>query len=162
MMKRLFLLQLMFLAALAAIGCTGHPASGGELVQPTQINLGETMETDTIVLKIGGKTFTATLADNSSARALKEKLSQGDITIHMEDYARMEKVGPLGTSLPRNDKQTTTSAGDLILYQGNQFVIYYNPNTWSLTRLGKINDATRGELLEALGKGDVTVTLSLK
>ncbi len=109
----------------------------------------------------GGKTFTATLVDNSSAEALKALLAKGDITVKMEDYANMEKVGPLGTSLPRNDKQITTGPGDIILYQGKYLVIYYATNSWSLTRLGKINNVSGSELKSALGKGDVTVTLSL-
>lgn len=109
----------------------------------------------------GGKTFTATLADNSSARALVELLRKGDVTIRMEDYSNMEKVGPLGTSLPRNDKQTTTGPGDLILYQGRYFVIYYDRNSWNFTRLGKIEGVSGQELLSALGQGDVMVTLSL-
>ena len=50
----------------------------------------ENMETSTIRLKVGGKTFTATLVDNSSTRALKALLAEGDLTIEMEDYARME------------------------------------------------------------------------
>jgi hypothetical protein len=57
--------------------------------------------------------------------------------------------------------QITTSAGDLILYQGNMFVIYYAPNTYSFTRLGKIDNTTREVLLSVLGNGDVTVTLSM-
>ena len=109
----------------------------------------------------GGKTFTATLVDNSSAEALKALLAKGDITVKMEDYANMEKVGPLGTSLPRNDKQITTGPGDIILYQGKYLVIYYATNSWSLTRLGKINNVSGSELKSALGKGDVTVTFSL-
>ena len=119
------------------------------------------MENSMIRLSIeGGRSFTATLADNSSARALKELLAKGDITIHMEDYANMEKVGSLGRSLPRNDRPTTTSAGDLILYQGHNLVIYYDTNSWNFTRLGRIEGVTGEELLAALGRGDVTVTLS--
>ncbi len=72
----------------------------------------------------------------------------------------MEKVGDLGVTLPRNDENITTSAGDLILYQGNQFVIYYDTNHWSLTRLGKIDNITTQELKNILGKSDVTVKLS--
>ena len=79
----------------------------------------------------------------------------------MSDYGSMEKVGPLGRSLPTNNEQITTQAGDLILYQGNQFVIYYAPNTWNLTRLGRVNSAGAPELREILGGGDVSVTLSL-
>ena len=120
------------------------------------------MEKSTMKLKIeGGRTFTATLVDNSSTKALKELLAKGDITVHMEDYASMEKVGSLGTSLPRNDRPTTTSAGDLILYQGHNLVLYYDVNSWNFTRLGKIEGVSGKELLDALGRGDVTVTLSM-
>lgn len=82
----------------------------------------------------------------------------------MNDYGDMEKVGSLGFSLPRNDQQTTTDPGDLILYQGNSFVIYYDINSWNFTRLGKIDGvSTREQVLDLLdGKGEVTITLSLK
>lgn len=109
-----------------------------------------------------GRTLVAILYDNSSARALVELLEDGDIVVEMDDYANMEKVGRLGTSLPRNDEYIKTSPGDLILYQGNQFVIYYGNNSWSLTRLGKIIDTTPEELRQALGEGSVTVTLSVR
>jgi hypothetical protein len=73
----------------------------------------------------------------------------------------MEKVGPLGMDLPRNDEQITAEAGDIILYQGSALVIYYAPNSWNFTRLGKINNVTAEELREILGDGNVTITLSL-
>lgn len=113
-------------------------------------------------LQIGNRIFTATLVDNSSTEALKKMLEKGPVTIDMHDYGNMEKVGSLGTYLPRNDEQITTKPGDLILYQGNSFVIYYAPNSWNFTRIGKINNITQEELKEALGKGDVKVTLSLE
>lgn len=121
------------------------------------------MGSNTIKLTIeGGKTFTATLVDNSSTQALLEQLAKGNITVEMEDYANMEKVGSLGIRLPRNDRQTTTGPGDFILYQGHNFVIYYDTNSWNFTRLGKIDNATQAELKAALGKGNVKVTLSLE
>lgn len=109
-----------------------------------------------------GKIFTAKLENNSSARALKEILEKGDISIQMQDYANMEKVGPIGKTLPRNDTQTTTAPGDLILYQGKYFVIYYAPNSWNFTRLGKIENINENELKSALGEGDATLILSIK
>ena len=121
------------------------------------------MENNTIRLTVeGGKTFIATLADNSSAKALQELLAKGNVTVKMEDYGNMEKVGPLGTALPRNDRPTTTEPGDLILYQGKYLVIYYATNSWNFTRLGKIDHVSGNELKTALGEGDVTVTLSLE
>lgn len=110
----------------------------------------------------GDTSFTATLADNSSVEALKELLAEEPLTIHMSDYAGMEKVGPIGTSLPRNDEQISTGAGDIILYQGNSLAIYYDTNSWDFTRIGKIEGVTGEELLEAFGDGDVTVTFSLE
>ena len=112
-------------------------------------------------LSVGGKILTATLVENSSVDALKNLLAKGDLTIEMEDYASMEKVGALGTTLPRNDEYISTVPGDLILYQGRYFVIYYGNNSYSLTRLGKINGITQSELNAVLGNGDVTVTLAL-
>ena len=108
-----------------------------------------------------GTAFTATLADNSSAEALKALLAEGDLTIEMSDYGNMEKVGPIGQSLPRNDEHITTSPGDLILYQGSNLVIYYAPNTYTFTRLGRIDNVQEDELRAALGDGNVTVTISL-
>ncbi len=122
----------------------------------------EKSEENIMYIKIGDNTLTAELADNSSADALKEMLSEGSITIEMSDYANFEKVGDLGKSLPRNDEQITTEAGDLILYQGSSFVIYYDTNSWNFTRLGKIKDISADELKNILGEDDVTVTLSLE
>lgn len=106
-------------------------------------------------------TFTAEFAENSSADAFRELLAKGDLTINMNDYGNFEKVGELGTTLPRNDEYITTESGDIILYQGNSITIYYDTNTWNFTRLGRINNVTQSELKEILGSGDITVTLSL-
>ena len=118
------------------------------------------MEQTAFYVTVGGTTFSATFADNSGAQALKELLADGDITIEMSDYAGFEKVGSLGQSLPTSNSQTTTQAGDIVLYQGNQIVIFYGSNSWSYTRLGKIDDLTGWT--EALGSGSVSVTFSLQ
>lgn len=114
-----------------------------------------------IALTVNGTTLTAELADNSSAEAFREMLADGPVTVEMRDYADMEKVGSLGRRLPTNDEPISTIAGDLILYQGDQVVIYYAPNHWNFTRLGKIRNISAGELGNILGSGDVTVTFSL-
>ena len=101
----------------------------------------------------------AAFEDNSSAEEFRELLSQGPITVEMEDYGGFEKVGPLGTTLTRNDTQITTEPGDVILYQGNQITIYYGTNSWSFTRLARIDDPT--DLRAKLGEGAVQVTFSL-
>lgn len=132
--------------------------------QTNQEEKPENMESNQIRLTVNGRSFTATLEQNSSAEALKELLKDGDLSIRMDDYGDMEKVGSLGTSLPRNDRQITTRPGDMILYLGNSFTIYYDTNTWNFTRLGRLDGvSTREEVLNLLGgKGEVTVILSLK
>lgn len=111
---------------------------------------------------VNDRILTATLENNSSVDELLEKLEKQDITINMEDYANFEKVGPLGFNLKRNDKHITTEAGDIILYQGNQFVIYYDINSWNFTKLGHIDNINQYELKQILGNGNVTITLSLE
>ena len=109
----------------------------------------------------GSHSLAATLADNSSAVAFYELLEKGPVTIKMTDYGNFEKVGPIGTKLPRNDTQITTQAGDIILYQGNQITIYYDTNSWNFTRLGKVDGVTQAELKKILGKGDVTAVFEI-
>ena len=109
----------------------------------------------------GEHTLNATLAENKSALAFAELLKKGPVTVSMSDYGSFEKVGSLGTSLPRTDSQITTQAGDIILYQGNQITIYYDTNSWNFTRLGKVTEVTQTELKAILGKGDVTAVFFL-
>ena len=111
-------------------------------------------------ITVGDYALTATFADNSSAEEFRELLAQGPVTVEMEDYGGFEKVGPLGTTLPRNDTQITTEPGDVILYQGSQITIYYGTNTWHFTRLARIDDPAG--LREKLGDGAVSVTFSLE
>ena len=115
-----------------------------------------------IRLKVGDATMTATLTDNEATRELTKLLEQGDITIRMSDYGGFEKVGALPQSFPTSNTQITTVPGDIMLYQGNQMVIFYGSNSWSYTRLGKIDGATVSNLRQFLGNGDITLTLSLE
>ncbi|MCF0248235.1 MAG: hypothetical protein HUJ86_06475 [Synergistes sp.] len=108
-----------------------------------------------------GRTFTAVFANNTSAAALKKLLADGDLTIKMNDYGGFEKVGELGRTIPRSDEDITTEPGDIILYLGSRIVIYYDSNTWNFTRIGKINNVSKKELLNVLGKEDVEVKFSL-
>ena len=110
-------------------------------------------------VQVGDSTFTASLEENTAVDGLVEMMEQGPVTIRMRDYSGFEKVGSLGRSLPCDNRQTTTRSGDIVLYQGNQIVMFYGSNSWSYTRLGHIDDLTGWE--EALGSGDITATFSL-
>lgn len=119
----------------------------------------ESQEGAALKITVGDNELLATFEDNSSAREFQELLAQGPLTIDMEDYGGFEKVGPLGTTLTRNDQQITTEPGDVILYQGSQITIYYGVNSWNFTRLARIDDPAG--LKEKLGDGTIQVTFSL-
>ena len=128
-------------------------------------NSGETDTTmpETIKITVSGKTLPVKIEDNEATRALVAALSEASITYEAHDYGGFEKVGPLGLTLPANNSQITTQPGDVILYSGNQIVLFYGSNTWSYTRLGKIQYESLDELKSFLkaGEGNISVSLSL-
>ena len=145
--------------------------SEAKSVQETEMNEAGGMETDiqndgeenavmNMKVQVGDTIFSATLEENAAVSALVDMMRESPVVLQMSDYSGFEKVGPLGTSLPADNSQTTTHAGDIVLYNGNQIVIFYGSNSWSYTRLGHIDDLTGWE--EALGNGDVTVTFYLE
>ena len=146
-------------------------ANEAESVQETERNETSVAETDiqnnteenkvaNMNVQVGDVVFSATLEENEAVSALVEMMRESPVVIQMSDYSGFEKVGPLGTSLPASNSQTTTQTGDIVLYNGNQIVIFYGSNSWSYTRLGHIDDLTGWE--DALGSGDVTVIFSLE
>ncbi|SEI69622.1 hypothetical protein SAMN02910453_1142 [Lachnospiraceae bacterium A10] len=99
--------------------------------------------------------------ENESVEALKNLVKDKPITIDMSMYGDFEQVGSIGQSIPRNDKQMTTSAGDIVLYSGNQLVVFYGSNSWAYTKLGHIDNTSAEEMKNRLGNGDVNVTISI-
>ncbi|EDM97713.1 hypothetical protein BACCAP_04572 [Pseudoflavonifractor capillosus ATCC 29799] len=148
----------------APVGSPTFPAQSAapveETVSPQQSpEAGSSQEEAMLKITVGDYELLATFEDNSSAEEFKQLLAQGPVTVEMDDYGGFEKVGSLGTTLTRNDRQITTEPGDVILYQGNQLTIYYGTNTWSFTRLARIDDPT--DLKAKLGEGTVQITFSL-
>lgn len=129
----------------SAVGIETDAGTKGEAVQ--------------ITVTVNGVPFAATLADNMAASKLAEMLSGGPLTFGLSDYAGFEKVGDLGFSLPVENERITTAPGDIVLYQGDQIVCFYGENTWSYTRLARMDDLAGWE--EALGSGAVELTLAL-
>jgi len=157
-MKRLFAF-LISVFLLASTACAN--GNSKETISSDKGELSDMKISIQITSDSGNHKLTATLADNSSATAFYQLLKKGPVTIKMHDYGSFEKVGSLGISLPRNDTQITTEAGDIILYQGNQITIYYDTNSWNFTRLGKVDGVTQAELKKILGKGDVTAVFDV-
>lgn len=123
--------------------------------QSEEVGKEETMDRK-MVVNVDGNDFIATLANSEAADRLMEMMCEKPVTLQMRDYSGFEKVGTLETNLPTSNRQITTQPGDIMLYQGNQIVIFYGSNSWSYTRLGKIDDLNGWE--DALGGGEVRVT----
>ena len=113
-------------------------------------------------MRIGDTAVTVEWEDNESVQALRDLCTDNPLTIQMSMYGGFEQVGSIGQSLPRDDQQTTTGAGDIVLYSGNQIVVFYGSNSWAYTRLGHITDQNAAGMSELLGNGDVTITISME
>ena len=126
-----------------------------------QQNGNEENQVMTMNITAGGKTITATLADNATAKALAKKLKSGSVTVEMKANG-FEHYGPLGFSLERHDEQISAVSGDIMLYNGNNICVFYGNNSWSYTPLGKVDGKTADELKAFFGTGTISVTYSLK
>lgn len=135
-------------------GCTDSKST------QEQANKIEIEKTEDINMKlyIDDKEVSVIWEDNKSVDALKE-LAIDDLTINMSMYGGFEQVGDIGVTLPSSDKRISTEPGDIVLYASDQIVLFYGSNTWSYTKLGKI-EKTKDELKQLLGNGDVTIRIS--
>lgn len=120
--------------------------------------------TGKLYVTIGEVSHAVTMEDNVGTRALIAVLQEGDITYTAHDYGGFEKVGALGQSFPTADHQITTSAGDLVLYNGDHICIFYGSNSWSYTRIGRLDNMSANEVRTFVhaDEGDVSITLSLQ
>ena len=144
-------------------------ASETESVNEPSANEDEATQEDTredieamLQMRIGDTAVTVEWEDNESVQALRDLCTDNPLTIQMSMYGGFEQVGSIGQSLPRDDRQTTTGAGDIVLYSGNQIVVFYGSNSWAYTRLGHITDQNAAGMSELLGNGDVTITISME
>lgn len=163
-MKKFAFIIAAMLAALLLGGCAGGNGSGS--ARPSEDGAGivdEEREIDMIKITCGARVLEIELADTLSARALADKLTEGDLTVSMRGYGGFEMVGALGFSLESRDERMTTEVGDVVLYSGNQIVIFYDSNSWEYTRIGHIAGANRDMLEEffaTTGQTEVTFSAS--
>ncbi|MBR3557965.1 MAG: hypothetical protein IKN78_03760 [Bacteroidales bacterium] len=147
-MKRI----LWLLVAILITGCTKNSET-----------FAQTME-QKMYITIGEETHAVTMEDNVGTRALMAALQADNITYMADDYGNFEKVGYVGQSFPTDNHQIATSAGDLVLYNGDNICIFYGSNSWSYTRIGKLDNLSAEEVRQFVkaGGGEVSITLSLQ
>lgn len=121
-----------------------------------------TLADNQIRVTVGSSSFIVNLEDNETAKALRKMITDEDLTISASNYGGFEKVCQLGKTLPRNDNQITTEAGDVMLYSGNQIVFFYGANSWSYTKIGKVEASSIEKLESVLSGSETEVILSIK
>lgn len=167
-MKKGSLLVALVITAIAitACGCQGESTNNAT---SNAVNDNTTQEvsvsdngqvSEDMKMSINGTMVNVAWEQNESVDALKQLAAEKPLTINMSMYGGFEQVGSIGQNLPKNDVQTTTSAGDIVLYSGNQIVVFYGSNLWAYTRLGKITDKSASQMKDLLGNGDVTITFT--
>ena len=136
-----------------------EPTSDSKIVKDTK----ETSTTMTINITIGNVTNEIKLVDNVATKALFTKLQEGPITLSLNTNGNFEIWGALGFSLPTSNEYINGQPGDVVLYSGSNICIFYGTNSYSYTRLGKINGLSADELKTFLkgGHNNITVKLSL-
>ena len=128
----------------------------------SEVQTAEEEAVKTLQMKIADTVVEVAWEDNESVEALRKLCEEEPLTIEMSMYGGFEQVGSIGSNLPRNDVETTTSAGDIVLYSGNKMVVFYGSNSWAYTRLGHITDQDEAGMTQLLSNGDVTITVSLE
>ena len=157
-MKKLTILLLISALLVALAAC-----SGAEAQKETPATDKEENQMDgTLKMQIADTDVSVEWEDNESVVALRKLAQDGPITVQMSMYGGFEQVGYIGTELPRNDTQAVTQSGDIVLYSGDQIVVFYGSNSWAYTQLGHIIDKTDEEMAQLLSNGDVVITLSLE
>ena len=134
------------------------PYPEGQINSDNEVSEKKEVE-EMLQMTIGGTPVEVKWEDNESVEALKALCQDSPLTIQMSMYGGFEQVGSIGQSLPRNDSQTTTQSGDIVLYSGDQLVVFYGSNSWAYTRLGHVTDKSDEEMAQLLGNGDVVITI---
>jgi len=160
MMKRVIAAVVILAFALCMAGCGASDQTEESNTDQTAAATETQRETMEMKLLIGEEEVTVDWENNDAVAALQESVGEEPLTIDMSMYDDFEQVGDLGMSLPADDEQITTEAGDIMLYSGDKIVVFYGSNTWDYTRLGKVTDKSPEEMAEQLGQGDVTITIT--
>ena len=172
MKKIIILITAAVLTVCLLYGCGGTSEGPDKLTEDGAVTAdaakeqpGEsTAETDktemekTLHLYIDGAEAGVEWENSITVDALKKLASSSPLKIRTSAYGGFEQVGPLGVRLPSEDSRMTTRNGDIVLYSGDQIVIFYGSNTWSYTKLGHISLPAE-ELTEMLKKDSVDITL---
>ena len=164
-------LSLLLLGTSLLSGCTGqHPVNrmdraendtevtaGADIAAsvPDDTQIETELQEAVPVMTVNGIPLEVVWEENETVAELLACAENRPVTVNTTIYGGFEQVGALPQSFSRNDAQMTTEPGDIVLYSGNQLVLFFGSNSWSYTKLGQIH-LTADELTELLS-GDTSV-----
>ena len=157
-------LLLLITLPLFCLGACSGTANNQEPLDTPNITAAEEEKTedkqmDKLKMMINETEVAVSWENNESVAALIELVKEKPLVVQMSMYGGFEQVGSLGSDIVRDDRQITTNPGDIVLYSGDQIVVFYGSNSWAYTKLGHM-DLAAEMLSELLGQGDVVITLS--
>ncbi len=138
------------------------PTESANLPSGSTETTGETMDEKVMTLRIDGEKVDVRWEDNQTVKELKDYLTGHTITVNSHRYGGFEQVGDLPQDFPGSDVQMTTKPGDIVLYSGNQLVVFFGSNSWRYTKLGHILDLSDNELTNLLNFETATIVISLE
>ena len=150
---------LIILLSIFLVSCSTHTQINNEPQDTSKTKDTNTKVEETMKLYINDEEIPVIWEDNDSINEMQNELKNNDIVVDMSMYSNNEQVGCLNKTYISHDKRMTTSNGDIVLYSSNQIVVFYAPNTWEYTKLGKI-DLTSEKVTQLLSNGDVTITIT--
>ena len=161
-MKRVMIVALVLMLVLLTSCSVKNESQQSTVSDKETISTEEGSDMISITMSINGEKAEVTWENNESVKALVKLAAESPLTIDTSMYGGFEQVGSIGTDLPSNDVSITTEPGDIVLYTGNNIVVFYGSNSWSYTRLGHIENKSDEELKDLLGGNNVEITLSVE
>ena len=167
-MKKRVLLSLFLSMGVLLTACSGQVSDANTAAEPPETapeseKTAEGEETteqpENLVLSINGTVLDVQWEENETVSELLAYVQNENITVNTSIYGGFEQVGSLPRSFSRNDAQMTTGPGDIVLYSGNQIVLFFGSNAWSYTKLGQIKGMSAEELSELLGADSAIVEI---
>lgn len=113
-----------------------------------------------MTLTVNGIEVGAQWENNAAVQELFSLAEKGPVTVNSTLYGGFEQVGGLPRRFSSSDVQMATEPGDIVLYSGDQLVLFFGTNSWNYTKLGHM-DLSVDELTALLGGNSAVIKIEI-